>query len=441
MKEELDNHKFGLTYHEILYLIILLVITLFLHILFYLQAIWPGDIDLFRFVERSTYVLEGKIPYSDKELLTDPKPFWTLFLAFWLFFCRTAIQILFKVEDSASYDLDFTKILLISINLIMIVTLFFASKHMLSPKSAYLTSGFYAINLFPLIICSVVGKYDVIPALFTLIAVWMVTKAKFRLSALFLAIGTLFKYLVILPLPILLIFLWKRERDQKLLTNYLTTYLVTCFIVLSPFLFINAQKFLSATVYYFLIRESHGYKSYYHPFHYIPSQFHILFPLISLSLICIYTLKQDSISNSDLIMLLFMEYATFTFTNKVFLSQYFLYAIPFLALVFPSMLLNENKFNFSFTSISLAISTIIIPNFLSHSFLKFFISVQNASFNDFKLSELLNISTSFSYIGDTDGRVFLICFTLILCISFYYVLKKQNNLRFTNLHKNPYDSS
>ncbi|MFX1514226.1 MAG: glycosyltransferase 87 family protein [Promethearchaeota archaeon] len=429
MKKELNSSKLDLTPHEIWYLITLLAIALFLHSLFYSLAIWPGDLDLIRFVERSNAALDGKISYRDTELLTDPKPFWTYILAIWLFFCRTTTQILLNIENTNSYDLEFTKILLIIANSIMIVVLFLVSKDLFSSKAAYLTSGFYAINLFPLILCSVVGKYDVIPALFALIAFWMVTKVKLRLSALFLAIGTLFKYLAILPLPILLIFLWRKERDQKLIYSYLMTFGATCFTLTSPFLFINAEKFISSTVSIFILRETHGPNSYYHPYYHIPSQFHIIFPFIFLTLIGVYTFKKECISNYDLVMLLFIESSLFIFTNKSFLSQYFLYILPYLALIFPNMLLSKNKLCVTFERISLAFSMILLPNLFSYAFLKFFIKQQTISFDNFTLSELFNSSFTYELIGSLDGRVFIICFSIIILISILYFLNTQEPIR------------
>jgi len=204
LKEEPADRRLKLTPPETRFLTILLIIAFILHIFLYLLSNRSG-IDLIRFVKRSNAVLDGKVSYRDEELISDPKPFWTYFLALWLLLCRFIIGSIFNLEDPSTYDNGYTKILLIIINLCMVFLVFLASKDLFSPKAAYFASTFYTINLFPLLMCSVVGKYDVIPAFFALLAVWMATKMRIRASALFLSIGTLFKYPAILSLPIILI--------------------------------------------------------------------------------------------------------------------------------------------------------------------------------------------------------------------------------------------
>ena len=250
----------------------MLIIVFILHIFLYFLSDKSG-VDLIRFVKRSNAALEGKISYKDEELISDPKPFWTYFLALWLILCRFIAGLVLNLDDPSSYDIGYTKILLVIINLMMVIVIFLAAKDMFSPKAAYFASAFYAINLFPLLMCSVVGKYDVLPAFFALIAVWMAVKVRIRASALFLSIGTLFKYPAILSLPIILLFLWKKERNQKMIFNYLMIFSFTCFVIASPFLFIDAEKFIDSTLIFFLTRKSQGPKSYYHPYYHIPDQF------------------------------------------------------------------------------------------------------------------------------------------------------------------------
>jgi len=424
LKEKLDNHKLKLTSTEIKFLGILVIITFLLHIFFYILS-ERSDIDLTRFIDRSNAALDGKISYKDEELRSDPKPFWTYFLALWLLFSRFVAGYLFNLENPSSYDEEYTKALLIIINLMMIVLIFLVVKDMFSPKAAYFASIFYAINLFPLIICSVVGKYDVIPAFFVLIAVWMATKARIHASALFLSIGTLFKYIAALPLPIILIFLWKKERNQKTILNYLIVFFITFIAITSPFLIIDTEKFIDASLLFFLKRKSHGPRSGYHPYYHIPNQFLFLFPLIILALICVYALKKENLSNYDFVMLIFMEISLVVFTNKSFLTQYFFYAIPYLALLFPKMLLKEDKVRLSSENISLATSAIIVSNLFTYNYLGYFTTLNLRNFNDFKLLDLLDYHTTYYYIGGIDGRVFIICFLLIIYLSLSYILKCQ----------------
>lgn len=95
MKEDLDNKNLKLNRYEIRFLAVLLIITLSLHVFFYIISS-TSDADLFRFVRRSKAVLDGKVPYRDEELISDPKPFWTYFLALWLFFA-VSLHVFFSI--------------------------------------------------------------------------------------------------------------------------------------------------------------------------------------------------------------------------------------------------------------------------------------------------------------------------------------------------------
>ena len=307
----------------------------------------------------------------------------------------------------------------------MVVLIFYASKDMFSLRAAYFASCFYAINLFPLLLCSVAGKYDVLPAFFALFAVWMAARIKIRLSAVFLSVSTIFKYIAALPLLIILIFLWKKERNQRMIFNYLVIFFIICIAASVPFLLIDAEKFIDSTLLFFLTRKEHGAKSYYHPYYHIPSQFLFLFPLTSLALICIYALRKESISNYDFIMLIFIEISLIVFTNKTLLEQYFFYAIPYLALVFPKILLKEGKVDISSENIASVTAAVILPNLFAYDYLRLFIFVRESSFDHFKISKFLDYHVRYEIIGNVDGRPFIICFILIIYLSLNYILKSQ----------------
>lgn len=434
MHNELDDQRLKPTHREIVFLAGLLAITGLLHVCFYMLS-KSSDIDLGRFITRSSAALEGKISYKDEELISDPKPLWTYFLALWLFFCHLIARYLFNLRSPSTYDEEYTKILLVIANLIMVIVIFYASKDLFSPKAAYFASSFYAINLFPLLIGSVVGKYDVLPALCILIAVWMVSRSQFPVSAAALGIGTMFKYLAGLPLPIILIALWKREQDTKKVLQYLVVYGLTCLFIASPFLIINTERFIDSTVFFFIRRKGQGPKSYFHPYYYIPHHFLIIFPLFVVGLICYYTLRKESISDYDLIMLLFMEISVFVFTNKAFLPQYFFYAIPYLALAFPNMLLREDKVHYSTENVFPAIAAIMLPNLLAGSFLEYFIDITISSFDNFELSKLLDFQGRYEFAGVIDGRIFIASLILIVYLSLKYLLKNQKMQNSIILHK------
>jgi hypothetical protein len=431
MKDGVEDHKKRLRLQNIRFLAGLMAITALFHMVFVILT-ETSDIDLSRFLARSNAVLEGKTSYKDEPLLEDPKPIWTYILAGWLFLCRSIAEILFNLQTTDSYDELYAKILIIAANLIMVLVIFLASRDLLSLRSAYLASCFYAINLFPLILCSAAGKYDVIPALFVLIAVWMAAKSRIKGSAIFLAIGTSFKYIAGLPLPILLIFIGKREQSHKSIFIYLTLYFIACFAITAPFLLISAERFIESTVFYFIKRETHGPHSIFHPFYWIPHQLILLFPLTLIGLICLYTWRKEEISNYDLFMIIFITISFFCFINKAFLPQYFLYSIPYLAMVFPSMFPNRGRRDLRTGDSFLAASAFIIPNFFALNFLGYFISIKSTNFDDLFIHSFvgLNFLRVFDFtwrydlVGIIDGRILIICFILVLNITLSYLLDK-----------------
>ncbi|MHA2272823.1 MAG: hypothetical protein ACXACI_13235 [Candidatus Hodarchaeales archaeon] len=439
MKDGVEDRKKRLHLQNIRFLAGLIAITALFHMVF-LTITKTSDIDLSRFLTRSNAVLDGKTSYQDEPLLSDPKPLWTYILAGWLFLCRSIAEILFNVQTTDSYDELYAKILIIAANLIMVLVIFLASRDLLSLRSAYLASCFYAINLFPLILASAAGKYDVIPALFVLLAVWMAAKSRTKGSAIFLAIGTSFKYIAGLPLPILLIFLGKRERSYKAIFIYLTLYCVTCLAIAAPFLLINAERFIDSTIFFFIERKTHGPHSIFHPFYWIPHQLLLLFPLTLIGLICLYIWRKEEISNYDLFMILFITISFFCFTNKAFLPQYFLYSIPYLAMVFPSMFPNRGSRHLRTGDPFLATTAFLIPNFFALNFLGYFISINSTNFDDLFIHSFADLNFlrvfdftwRYDFVGIIDGRILIICFILVLNIALSYFLDepKLAQLRF-----------
>lgn len=441
MKEEHKDRGPKLNRQDIKFLIELLAITISFHG-FFLVISKGSSVDLSNFLERSNAALDGKISYRDDPLLSDPKPLWTYVLAFWLFFCRSTIGLIFDLENTHSYDEIYAKLLIIIANLMLVVVIFCASRDLFSPRAAYFASSFYAINFFPLILCSAAGKYDVIPALFIVIATWMAAKSKIKSSAAFLGVGTSFKFIAGLPLPIILIFLSKQEKGLKPVLIYLTIYGTTCLAIAAPFLLINAERFIDSTVFFFLERKTHGPHSILHPLYLVPHQFLILLPVTLITLTCLYAIRKEEMSNYDLIMLLFIVTAIFCFTNKAFLPQYFLYLIPYLAMVFPNIFPGEGRRKSKMGNPFLAASAIFIPNFFALSLAGYFFTQHATNFDslfihtiiDLNLLSIFDFTKRYDFVGVIDGRLFIICFILVLNLIISYLLETPKELQRTYLN-------
>jgi hypothetical protein len=87
---------------------------------------------------------------------------------------------------------------------------------------------------FVIFISSIWGMFDSIPILFTIISMWLLLKGRLYLSSFFLGMGTYFKVVPIIYLPILAIYIIKRRGFSKAIVYSIIAIIIPIMFTLIP---------------------------------------------------------------------------------------------------------------------------------------------------------------------------------------------------------------
>ncbi len=316
-----------ITQHDERYLIIAIFLCAFVLRLISLLLAQTHDIDFFRFVERSSMVINGEMSYQD---FGDPKPLWTYTLAAWLY--------LFGVKEFNA------SLLLIFVDLLGALVLLFIGKKIFGEKHGLMPFLLYLFLPFTILFTSAEGKMDVFPILFVLLSFLCLLKKKYLLSSIFLGIGIGYKYLAGLCLIPFLFYILKRKNFSATLKYAFVCGLSVFFITL-PFILLSPTKFIEDTLLFFITRENTGY-AFYHPYNFLPYFVPLIIILIGICLVIINGAKIKKFSYNDLIPLTFFLIMVTNLLNRVLFTQYFLYAIPFLCLILTKYVVEGKKWIF-----------------------------------------------------------------------------------------------
>lgn len=282
------------------------------------------DIDFYHFLDRSSMVLNGGMPFRD---FVDPKPLWTYTLAAWLHFFGSS-------EFSAS-------LLLILTDLLVVMVLFFIGRNLFGQRGGYLACVFYAMNPFTVFFCSAEGKMDMLPVLFVLLSFLFLINKKYGLSSIFLGIGIVYKYLAGLCLiPFLFIIL--KSENKKVAIKYLLGCAIVSFIVTVPFFVISPKKFIGDTILFFMTRGNTGY-AFYHPYNVLPFYVPLILVVIGQILVISYAFFIKDFTAQDQFKIVFFFIIITVLLNRVLFTQYFMYAIPFLSLYFAECVIKKRR--------------------------------------------------------------------------------------------------
>lgn len=372
--------------------ILLIALILRLGSLFFSQM---HDADFYSFLDRSSMILNGGMSFHD---FVDPKPLWTYTLAAWLYF-------------SGSNEF-YASSLLILIDLLLIILVFFVGRDLFGRKGGYLACAFYALNPFTIFFCSAEGKMDMIPILFSLLSFWLLINKKYGLSSISLGIGIVYKYLAGLCLIPFLFFISKSE-NKKVVIKYLIGCTATSFIVALPFLMISPKEFIEDTLFFFMTRENTRY-AFYHPYNFLPFYIPLIFMVLGQILIISYIFLIKDFWDRDQFKIAFFFIIVTNLLNRVLFTQYIMYAIPFLSLYFAECFIKKRKW--------LGMTT------LSITFLLAFELLNNFGFT---------ISGGMNIIGDMSAITFVwISFvTLFLFLNWNRELMRDKRIEIPNALK------
>ena len=283
---------------------------------------YEGDAEIY--AHRGREVLKGLTPYKDY-VETKP-PLWIASVVAWFYittvksivslkimliiadisFLIGGLYLLNKVKNRENYDR-------------LIFLIMTALNPMIIANSAYF------------------GRYDIIPAAFSFLAFFLLRYQKEKLSALMLGIATMYKYLAaVFLLPLLVAIRTNVKRIE-----YLLIFSSVCVLILIPVYFIaSIDRFIEDTVYYFSERSTRGIGVWKLisrlGINTGPSNTPLIIQTICLVIITVFMMAKRKLFNNDeawIELLIIVFYVTYLLSNKIVLMQYFIFYLPFLALV------------------------------------------------------------------------------------------------------------
>ncbi len=114
-----------------------------------------------------------------------------------------------------------------------------------------LAASLWLLNPYVVWNVAVGGMFDVIPALFSLLAIWFLLKDEETLSALMLGLGISSKIYPLLFLPVMLLYLWAKRRVLDPILKYVVLVSVFPVVLSLPFLVSDPQSYIYANTGYY----------------------------------------------------------------------------------------------------------------------------------------------------------------------------------------------
>jgi len=239
----LNGFKKTLKIHR--YFIIIFLIGFLLRVLFVLfppssMGRYRGDVKLY--VKRSSAILEGEVPYRD--FWESKPPFWSYSLAIW-----------FKIIDQDPSQ-NGVRAFIFIFCMLDILIIYLIAKNLFSQREAIIAALFFAINPLDIFCSMIIIRYDAVPLFFALLSFYFLEKGRWKLSALILGVGIMFKYITALILVPYLIYLWKNSEKGNSNNNFLHYRVVFyflivggfCFVVIFPFILMAWNNYFSYTL-------------------------------------------------------------------------------------------------------------------------------------------------------------------------------------------------
>ena len=410
-------------------LILIIVIGFLLRVSMFI--IWiPGTRvymgDPYRYLARTESILDGDIPYRD---FTDTKPpLWSYSLALW-----------FKLLGKEP-TITGIKVFILIFSMLDILLIYLIVQKLFSEKEALITALFFALNPLDIFNSMICGRYDAVPLFFLLLSFYYLQKMKWKLSALFLGIAIMFKYvagLFIIPYTIYLHYQRKTEKENKgrkarpliafikdkNVLGYVLLVFSICFVISLPFLIIDWHDYFYNTLDFAHSPRPgislYGVFShaliYYHPELDGIRDFGTIELLLEFGLLLYVTkmvLKEKkSLENTEFVFIAFLWTTLIISLSMTAKPQYFEYSMPWIGILlaksYQKNTQNPNRHTL------LIVSTAFIPLAVVLSYMLYA--------NYFELSP-----ASLYYTGYALGVIFLDLLIFYVLIKFYLIfIKKQ----------------
>lgn len=301
---------------------------------------YRGDVKLY--VRRSKSILEGKVPYRD---FWDTKPpLWSYSLAAW-----------FKLIGQDPSQNGVRAFILIFC-ILDILIIYLLAKNLFSQREGIIAALFFALNPLDIFSSMMFIRYDAVPLFFALLSFYFLQKWRWKLSALILGMGIMFKYITALIFVPYLIYVWKNSEKEsptcssnflrnKAVWSYFLIVVGFCFAVVLPFILMAWDNYYSSTldfvhrpkprisIYGFI---AHAY-SYYHPgsdWIFELAKIAFLIVLVFLLLITKRVLnKSEHLENITFVYLAFLWSALYISLSISANPPYFEHLMPWLAIL------------------------------------------------------------------------------------------------------------
>jgi len=348
------------------YYLLLLIIILVLSVLLRLFSLHPTFSDENVYYTMGKYVLLGKIPYKEFNFVHPP-------------FQIYALAFLFKIFGVSLFS---AKILALLASSLSVYLIFLISKKLFGDKVAIVSSLFFLLTTAFLAFSDQgYGMWE--SSFFVLLSFYFILKKKIELSAFVFSIAIFFRYLSLIYLPFLIIFIYLNNK-KKTIRFLLTTILISFLILLLMFL-IFGYEFIDDTIMFQFFARFTSYlpKQY---FQYLSIGFFELF-LGLLSGVIGY-IKKDKILMLLSFYPLIINIAIFV-VFKTIIYHYFLLSVPFLIIaVSKAFFAFEDKIVKAFILIVIILS--IANNFTT---IDFYINPKNSE-NIYYIADYIQNMTS-----------------------------------------------
>jgi hypothetical protein len=278
-----------------------------------------------------------------------------------------------------------TKMPLIISDILVAILLMKIVNEFTEGRRAHRVALMWLLNPYVIFISSIWGMFDSLPALFTLLAVWLFMKKKYDKSALSLGIASLFKIYPIVLVPLLALILYKKTKSafssmEYFLIPICMTFLVT-FISFAGFASFAGQEPIATartlTLQLFIGRASpdwYGQNIFtgLTPLGMLTSVFKLLdvksnlpvsIVLMSLALIIILTkiYRKRDFSERDVITYVVIGHLAIYLTYSVVNEQYIVWILPFLLLLSANR--KDSKLEYFYWTISLLAMLFIFAHY------------------------------------------------------------------------------
>lgn len=200
-----------------------------LHLLFFTRVFYSGGPDVSGYYQYAVKMDKGQVAYRDFPVEYPPGALVVFYLPY------------LASHNLAGYGTAFTFEMLFFDVIGLLLVLSLGKKAGISPWTSLIgyTLAMVAIRSI------MVQRFDMVPAVITLGAVYAFNRGNYKIAWAILAIGTMTKLYPALLAPLFLIYQWRRGGLRSAMPS-MATFAVATFLIAAPLLALNSHGFISS---------------------------------------------------------------------------------------------------------------------------------------------------------------------------------------------------